>query len=152
MTPLRQRMLEDMSIRNFTENTQQSYLLQVSCYARHFDRSPEELGPQDVRAYQLHLIDTRKLSAGSVGIATSALRFLYKVTLKQAWMPDDIPLPKKPFKLPVVLSPEEVLLFLNSVDSLKHRTILMVAYAAGLRISEATLATFAEMLPYCAHG
>ena len=101
MTPLRQRMLEDMSIRNFTENTQQSYLLQVSCYARHFHRSPEELGPQDVRAYQLHLIDTRKLSPGSVGIATSALRFLYKVTLKQAWTADDIPLPKKPFKLPV---------------------------------------------------
>ena len=81
---------------------------------------------------------TRKLSAASVGIATSALRFLYKVTLKQNWAPDDIPMPKKPFKLPVVLSPEEVLLFLNSVDSLKQRTILMTAYAAGLRVSEAT--------------
>lgn len=138
MTPLRQRMLEDMSIRNFAENTQQSYLLQVSSYARYFHRSPEFLGPQEVRAYQVHLTKTRKLSAASVGIATSALRFLYKVTLKQNWAPDDIPMPKKPFKLPVVLSPEEVAHFLGCVDSLKQRTILTTAYAAGLRVSEAT--------------
>ena len=138
MTPLRQRMLEDMSIRNLAENTQQSYLQQISSYATYFHRSPEILGPQEVRDYQVYLTMTRKLSAASVGIATSALRFLYKVTLKQNWAPDDIPMPKKPFKLPVVLSPEEVLLFLNSVDSLKQRTILMTAYAAGLRVSEAT--------------
>lgn len=138
MTPLRLRMLEDMSIRNFAENTQLSYLQQVSAYANHFHRSPEQLGPQEVRAYQVYLTNTRKLSASSVGIATSALRFLYKVTLKQNWAPDDIPMPKKPFKLPVVLSPEEVMHFLNSVDSLKQRTILMTAYAAGLRVSEAT--------------
>ena len=74
----------------------------------------------------------------SVGIATAALRFLYRVTLKRDWTPDDIPMPKKPFKLPVVLSPEEVMQFLESVGNLKHRTILITAYAAGLRISEAT--------------
>ena len=138
MTTLRQRMLEDMSIRNFAENTQLSYLQQVSAYAKFFDRSPDKLGPQEVRAYQIHLVQVRKLEASSVGIATSALRFLYKVTLKQTWAPDDIPMPKKPFKLPVVLSPGEVMHFLESVDSLKHRTILMTAYAAGLRVSEAT--------------
>ena len=137
MTPLRQRMLEDMGIRNFAENTRRSYLQQVSLYARHFHRSPEELGPEQVRAYQVHLTETRKLSPGSVGIATAALRFLYKVTLKQTWAPDDIPMPKKPFKLPVVLSPEEVMHFLDSVGNLKHRTILTAAYAAGLRVSEA---------------
>ena len=138
MTPLRQRMLEDMGIRNLSRNTQLSYLQQVSAYGRHFARSPEELGPEDVRAYQVHLIEVRKLNPGSVGIATSALRFLYKVTLKRDWSPDDFPLPKKRFRLPVVLSPEEVMHFLESVDSLKHRTILTTAYAAGLRVSEAT--------------
>jgi len=138
MTPLRQRMLEDMGIRNLAENTQASYLQQVSLYARHFHRSPEELGPEQVRSYQVHLTKTRKLAPGSVSIATAALRFLYKVTLKRDWMPDDIPMPKKPFKLPVVLSPEEVAHFLACVDSLKQRTILTTAYAAGLRVSEAT--------------
>jgi len=86
----------------------------------------------------VHLIEDRKLSPGSIGIATSALRFLYKVTLKQAWTPDEIPMPKKPFKLPIVLSPDEVLHFLGCIHSLKHRTILTTAYAAGLRVSEAT--------------
>ena len=138
MTPLRQRMLEDMGIRNLAENTQLSYLQQVSRYARHFDRSPEELGPEQVRTYQVHLTKTCKLAPGSVSIATAALRFLYKVTLKREWVPDDIPMPKKPFKLPVVLSPEEVMHFLGCVDSLKHRTILTTAYATGLRVSEAT--------------
>ena len=137
MTPLRQRMLEDMGIRNFAENTQLSYLQQVSLYARYFDRSPDELGPEQVRAYQVHLTKTRKLSPSSIGTATAALRFLYKVTLKQNWAPDDIPMPKKPFKLPVIVSPEEVMHFLDSVASLKHRTILTTAYAAGLRVSEA---------------
>jgi len=137
MTPLRQRMLEDMGIRNLAENTQLSYLQQVSAFANHFHRSPEILGPEQVRAYQVYLVEDRKLAASSICIAVSALRFLYKVTLKQPWAPDDIPMPKKPFRLPVVLSPEEVLHFLSCVDSLKHRTLLTVLYAAGLRVSEA---------------
>jgi site-specific recombinase XerD len=138
MTPLRRRMLEDMSIRNFAENIQLSYLQQVVCFARHFDRSPDELGPEQVRAYQSHLVNERHLSASSVGTATAALRFLYRVTLRRDWTSDDIPMPKKPFKLPVVLSPEEVAIFLAAVVNLKHRTILMTAYAAGLRVSECT--------------
>ena len=138
MTPLRQRMLEDMGIRNFAENTQMSYLQQVSSYARYFGRSPDQLGPEQVRAYQVHLTKTRKLSPSSVSIATSALRFLYKITLKKNWEPDDIPMPKLPFKLPVILSREEVIHFLGCVANLKHRTILTAAYAAGLRVSEAT--------------
>ncbi len=138
MTPLRQRMLEDMSIRNFAENTQLSYVQQISAFARFFDRSPEELGPEQVRIYQSHLVIDRHLAASSVGTATAALRFLYRVTLKRDWTCDDIPMPKKPFKLPVVLSPEEVTLFLASVVNLKHRTILTTIYAAGLRVSEAT--------------
>lgn len=138
MTPLRRRMLEDMGIRNLAENTQLSYLQQVSLYAGHFHCSPEELGPEQVRDYQVHLTTIRKLAPSSVSIATSALRFLYKVTLKREWAPEDIPMPKKPFRLPVVLSPEEVAHFLACIDSLKQRTILTTAYAAGLRVSEAT--------------
>ena len=138
MTPLRQRMLEDMSIRNLAQNTQQCYVQHVASFARYFDCSPESMGPEKVREYQVHLLEDCKLAPSSIIIAVSALRFLYKVTLKQPWAPDEIPMPKKPFKLPVILSPEEVMRFLESVASMKHRAILMAAYAAGLRVSEAT--------------
>jgi len=138
MTPLRQSMLDDMRIRNFTQNTQRSYQEQVFRFAQHFGRSPEELGPDDVRAYQIHLLEVRKLSAGSRSIAAAALRFLYKVTLKRDWAVEYIPLPKLPTRLPVILSPEEVSGFLNAVGNIKHRVILEVAYAAGLRVSELT--------------
>ena len=138
MTPLRQRMLEDMAIRNLADNTQSSYIQQIISYAKYFHRAPEDLGPEDIRIYQLHLTQTRKLSTSSVSVATGALRFLYKVTLKRTWAIDEIPMPKRPFRLPVILSPEEVMHFLDSINNLKHRAILMTAYAAGLRVSEAT--------------
>ena len=138
MTPLRRRMLEDMAVRNLADNTQAAYIQQVVAYAKHFDRPPEELGTEEIRAYQVYLTRTRMLSPSSVSVATGALRFLYKVTLKRAWAIEEIPMPKRPFKLPVILSREEVMHFLNVVDSIKHRTILMTAYAAGLRVSEAT--------------
>ena len=137
MTPLRQRMLEDMAIRNLADNTQSSYLQQISAYARYFHQAPEDLGPEEIRTYQLHLTQTRMLSASSVSVATGALRFLYKVTLKRAWAIDEIPMPKRPFRLPVILSAEEVMHFLESIGNRKHRAILMTAYAAGLRVSEA---------------
>ena len=138
MTALRQRMLEDMKIRNLALNTQTSYLLQVSQFARHFGKSPEVLGPEDIRAYQLYLTQEKKLSPKSITIAVSALRFLYKVTLRREWKLEDIiPAPKAPQKLPIILSPEEVLEFLGCVRLHNHRTILTCCYAAGLRISEA---------------
>jgi len=138
MTFLRQRMTEDMQVRNLALNTQTSYVQQVSLFARHFNKSPEQLGPEDIRTYQVYLTNEKKLAPGSVLIAVAALRFLYKVSLKRDWPFDDvIPAPKKPQKLPVVLSPEEVLQFLGCVGSTKHRAILTTCYAAGLRISEA---------------
>ena len=138
MTALRQRMLEDMKIRNLALNTQDSYLRQVSQFARHFGRSPELLGQEEIRSYQIYLTQEKKLAPGSVTIAVSALRFLYKVTLRREWNLDDvIPAPKTPKKLPVILSPEEVLEFLGCVRLNHHRTILTCCYAAGLRISEA---------------
>jgi integrase/recombinase XerD len=137
MTSLRQRMTEDMQVRNLALNTQMSYVQQVSLFARHFNKSPEQLGPDDIRAYQIYLTNEKKLAPGSVLIAVAALRFLYKVSLKRDWRFDDvIPAPKKPQRLPVVLSPEEVLKFLGCIDSAKHRAILTTCYAAGLRISE----------------
>ena len=138
MTPIRQRMTEDMQVRNLSPHTQNSYVQQVSLFARYFSKSPELLGPEDIRAYQVYLTNERKLATSSILIAVSALRFLYKVTLQRDWIFDDmIPAPKKPQRLPVILSPEEVLHFLDCVGGLNHRTILTTCYAAGLRISEA---------------
>jgi len=138
MTSLRRRFIEDMQIRNLAENTQESYIQQVSLFARYFQKSPELLGPDHIRAYQLHLTNEKKLSTGSITVAISALRFLYRVTLKKDWPFDDfIPAPKAPKKLPIIVSPEEVLQFLDCVRSRKHRAILTTCYAAGLRISEA---------------
>jgi len=138
MTSLRRRMTEDMQVRNLSPHTQASYVQQVSLFARHFNQSPEVLGPEEIRSYQVYLTNEKKLSPGSILIAVAALRFLYKVTLHKDWSLEEIiPAPKKPQKLPVVLSPEEVLQFLSCVHSIKHRTILTVCYAAGLRISEA---------------
>jgi integrase/recombinase XerD len=138
MTSLRQRMIEDMQVRNLALNTQRVYVGQVSLFARHFNKSPELLGPEDIRAYQLYLTNERKLSPSSVVTAVAALRFVYKITLKKTWnLEEVIPAPKLPQKLPVVLSPAEVLHFLSCIISTKHRAILTTCYAAGLRISEA---------------
>lgn len=138
MTPLRQRMLEDMQVRNLALNTQRCYVQQVSLFARHFNKSPELLGPEDIRSYQVYLTNEKKLATGTILIAGSALRFWYNVSLKKDWnFEDTIPAPKKPQRLPVVLSPEEVLHFLGCVGNTKQRAILTTCYAAGLRISEA---------------
>jgi integrase/recombinase XerD len=131
-------MTEDMQVRNLSPHTQKSYLLQVSLLARYFRASPDTLTPEHIRTYQIYLTNEKKLAPGSIHVAIAALRFLYKITLKKNWtFEDDIPLPKKPQKLPVVLSPEEVVHFLSCVDCNKHRVILTICYAAGLRISEA---------------
>jgi integrase/recombinase XerD len=146
MTPLRQRMIEDMQVRNLSPHTQSTYVLQVSLFARHFSKPPDQLGPEEIRAYQVHLTNEKKLAPSSVLIAVSALRFLYKVTLHRDWTLEDvIPAPKKPQKLPIVLSPEEVVHFLSCVASPKHRTILTTCYAAGLRVSEAVRLRPAEI-------
>lgn len=142
MISLRRRMIEDMQIRNLAVNTQESYTQQVFRFAQYFQKSPELLGPEQIRAYQIYLTNEKKLSTGSIVIAISALRFLYRVTLKKDWcFADLIPAPKMPKRLPVILSPEEVLQFLDCVRMRKHRAILTTCYAAGLRISEAIALT-----------
>jgi integrase/recombinase XerD len=138
MTALSTRMSEDMKIRNLAPNTQRAYLVQVSLFARHFRKSPDLLGREDIRAYQVYLTEEKELSPASIVVAVSALRFLYNVTLHRDWnLGEVIPAPKMPKKLPVILSPEEVLEFLSCVRLNHHRTILTCCYAAGLRISEA---------------
>ncbi len=138
MTSLRQRMIEDMQVRNFSPRTQATYLHQVAQFASHFGRSPDALGPAELRAYQVYLTTAKRLAPNSILTAVAALRFFYRVTLKRAWpVADLLPAPKRPRTLPIVLSPTEVQRFLASVPSLQHRTILCVCYAAGLRISEA---------------
>ena len=142
MTPLRQRMLEDVQVRNLSPHTQRAYVDTVARFARHFGQSPALLGPEEIRAYLVYLTTEKQLAPSSVLIAVCALRFLYKVTLKHTWSCDAvIPAPKKPVILPVVLSPEEVVHFLACVTHPAHRTILTTCYATGLRISEAVRLT-----------
>ena len=138
MTPLRRRMAEDMQVRNLSPCTQDTYIRQVSLFARHFGKSPELLGPEQIREYQVHLATGKRLAPGSIGVAVAALRFLYGVTLHKDWnIPEVLPTPKQPAKLPVVPSPEEVVSFLDAVPILRNRVVLTTCYAAGLRISEA---------------
>ncbi len=138
MTALRQRMIEDMQVRNLAPHTQSTYLKEITRFARYFGTSPELLGEKEIRTYQLYLTNQKKLAPSSIVITIAALRFLYKVTLKRDWdLKDAIPAPRQPHRLPVILSREEVLHFLGSVEGLKHRIILTTCYAAGLRISEA---------------
>ena len=142
MTSLRQRMLEDMQVRQLSPCTQQTYVETVARFARHFDRSPARLGPEEIRDYQVYLTNERGLAPSSLIVAVSALRFLYRVTLQKRWVFDDvIPVPKKPRSLPVVLSRDEVMQFLEAVKAAKHHAILTTCYAAGLRISEAVRLT-----------
>ena len=90
MTSLRRRMIEDMQVRNFSPHTQNSYVQQVSLFARHFSKSPEVLGPDEIRSYQVCLTNERKLAPSSILIAIAALRFLYKVTLHKDWSLEEI--------------------------------------------------------------
>src|ERR1700753_657300 len=103
MTPLRRRMIEDMGVRNLAPNTQRTYLQQVSNFARHFGRSPELLGQEEVRAWQVHLIEVQRRSSSTLVVATAALRFLYHITLKREWAVDELPIARTPRKLPVIL-------------------------------------------------
>ena len=131
-------MIDEMRIRNLSPLTQTSYVGHVSLFARHFRTSPAQLGPEEIRAYQVYLTTERGLATSSVTGAVAALRFLYTITLKKDWrIAHVLPVPKKPQTLPVVLSPSEVVAFLAAVADVKHRTILTTCYAAGLRISEA---------------
>jgi len=136
MTALRTRMLEDLRIRNYAAKTQRVYVQSVAGFARHFGRSPDVLGPEEIRAYLMHLRDERKVSWSRFNQVVSALRFLYRYTLGREEMVPHLPYPRGERRLPRVLSVEEARRFLGSIANLKHRAALTTAYAAGLRVSE----------------
>lgn len=135
LSPLRRRMIEDMTVRNLSPATQRSYVHAVAKFSRYFARSPDRLGLEDVRAFQVHLVSSG-ISWAALNQTVCALRFFYGVTLGHGEIPERIPYAREPRKLPVVLSAEEVVRFLEAVPSLKARTALTTAYAAGLRVSE----------------
>jgi integrase/recombinase XerD len=136
MTQLRQRMLEELQRRNYSAGTIRLYLRHVAQFAQHFHRSPDHLGAEDIRRYQLFLIQEKKLAWSSYNQIVCALRFFYAKTLKRAFLLQDIPFPRQEQRLPLILSPEEVARILTVPPHLKSRALLMTIYAAGLRRSE----------------
>ncbi len=139
MTPLCQRLTEELQLRNYSPATIASYTLAVKEIEEYCGHSPDLLGAEDVRRYQLYLINEKELAPHTVKVRMSALRFLYWKALKRRdLLFDDLPMPKAPKKLPVVLSREEVTRLIEAASSLRHRTILIVLYATGIRRAELT--------------
>jgi site-specific recombinase XerD len=132
-------MLEDLQRRNYSPDTIRGYIRAVKDFAEYFGRSPEHLGAPELRRYQLHLLHERKLALGTVENCISALRFLYKKTLKRRDLAfDDLPFPKQPHSLPTVLSQQEVTRLLEAPRNRMHRTLLILLYSTGMRRSEAS--------------
>ena len=135
VSPLRRRMIDDMTLRNLSPATQRSYLHAVAKFSRYFNCSPDRLGLEDVRAFQVYLV-SQGISWPALNQTVCALRFFYGVTLNRAEIPERIAYARTPRKLPTILSADEVVRFLEAVPSLKARAALTTAYAAGLRASE----------------
>lgn len=136
MTPLRKRMIDEMELRNFSPKTVRLYVDNVARFARHFGKSPDQLGPEHVRTYLLHIVQEKKRSWGTYKQALAALRYFYRWVVKGPEVVEDIRGPRPERRLPVVLAFDEVRRFFAAVSSFKHRMILMTSYSAGLRISE----------------
>jgi integrase/recombinase XerD len=135
MTPLRQRFIDDLRLRNYARRTIDAYVSQIAAFATHFGRSPEVLGREEVRAFQLHLLE-RRVSWSKFNQTVCALRFLYRTTLGRADEVPSIPFGKKPKTIATVLSPEEVVRVLDAAPPGRDRALLQVAYGCGLRLDE----------------
>src|SRR6266446_2182681 len=138
VTHLRKMMLEELQLRNYAQNTIRHYLRAVEDFARHFNCSPDRLGPRHIREYQAELFKKRKLSANSVGQHLAALRFFYIKTLRRTWSLADTPYPRKTRHLPTILSREEVAQLLHAARTPGERILLMTLYATGARNAELT--------------
>ncbi|MEH2470741.1 integrase/recombinase XerD [Nitrobacteraceae bacterium AZCC 2161] len=134
ISPLRQRMIDDMKIRNMSPNTQNIYISAVARFSAYHRRSPDQLGLEDIRDYHLHLV-SRNLKPTTINPIMGALRFFYGKTLGQKDIVDEIPYARRADSLPAVLSREEVERLLKTVRNLKMRTAFITIYAAGLRVS-----------------
>ncbi len=138
LNPYIQRMAEDMQLRNLADSTIDAYTYQVNRFCQFFGKSADQLGPEEIREYQLYLVNEKKVSWSSFNQAVCGLRFLYQITLKRSWEVRHIPFGKRPKKLPVVLSDEEASRLFECLHNPKHRAVLLTCYAAGLRLREAT--------------
>jgi integrase/recombinase XerD len=136
MTELRRSMLEELQLRNYSPRTVEVYIRCVANFAQYFKLSPDRLGPEHIRQYQLFLVQRKQVAWAVFNQTVCALRFFYHHVLHRDWMIEHIPYPRHEEKLPVVLSPTEVAAVFQATRNLKHRTILMTIYAAGLRVSE----------------
>lgn len=136
MTPLRQRMLDELRRRNFSESTIDVYVRAVAAFALHFRRTPELLGADEVLTYQLHLRDVAKVSWSTYNVTTAALRFLYSVVLHKPGAVLEIPYARLPRKVPTVLSQNEMRRLIEAADKIRDRALIMIGYACGLRVSE----------------
>ena len=136
VTQLRQRVLEELERRNYSQTTAQSYVAAIRRFAEYFRRSPEELDPTHIRQYQIQLAE-RKLRPHTVAVETSALRFLYNKVLRRRYALEDIPMPRRHRRsIPLILSPDEVVRLIDAAPNLRYRTILMTLYSTGMRRAE----------------
>jgi len=135
ISPLRRRMIEDMTMRKFAPRTQEGYIRAVKGFSTFLGASPDTASFEDLRRYQLHLVSTG-IGAPTINHTTTALRFLFMVTSRRPELVAYLPFVREPRRLPVVLSPEEVARLLNAAPGLKYRAALSIAYGAGLRASE----------------
>jgi site-specific recombinase XerD len=136
MGKLQEQMKADLLLKRFSPHTTRAYLRCARHFAKYFMRPPEEMGEAEVRKFLLYLTQERNVSAGLQSIYVSALKFLYRITLRQPKVVEHLPYPKKPKSLPEVLSMQEVLALFAAIKSVKYKAILATAYGAGLRISE----------------
>lgn len=147
MGALRDRMAADLRLRGYSEKTCIASLGCVRAFARRFHRSPAVLGEAEVRTYLTYLVDERRVRPATHVVHTAALRFFYRITLRQPEMADRVPRPRVPQTLPVVLSVEEVARVLDAVQVPKYRALFLVCYGAGLRISEACALQITDIDP-----
>src|SRR5260370_11206760 len=131
-------MLEELQRRNYAQHTTRSYIRTVEYFARHFNCSPDRLGPRHIREYQAELFEKRNLAPSSVAVRLAALRFFYCKALKRAWSIADTPYPKGAHRLPAILSQEEVARLIQAAGTSFHRTLLMTLYSTGVRRAELT--------------
>ena len=145
MTRLRQMMLEELQRRNYSKSTTRYYLQAVASFARHFGKSPDKLGPDELRSYQAYLLRERKLAVGTVIARVAALRFFFIRTLKRHEFREDLPYPKDQRRLPTVLSLEEVARLINAAGNLLQRALLMTLYGTGMRRTEVSLLKLSDI-------
>jgi integrase/recombinase XerD len=136
VTQLRKKMLEEIQRRNYSHRTARTYVRIVRDFAEYFHQPPDKLGPEQIRQYQAHLFQAKKLAPATVSQYVSALRFLFVKTLRRHFLAEYIPFPKSRKRLPTVLSPEEVTRLIDAACNLYHRTLLMTLYSTAARRAE----------------